>query len=115
MSVPMLQMGSLMYAVLTGRKPFHRDSLVQTLSYIIEGEPPPLNRLNPHVPQPLEAVIRRCMMKKPENRYASTRELARALRELELSRRVPARHWTTRDWIRVSLGFGAPLVLEGGI
>jgi tetratricopeptide (TPR) repeat protein len=108
-------MGSLIYAILTGNKPFHRQTPVQTLSYIIEGEPQPISRFNPQVPKSFEDIIRQCMMKDSRDRYPSTRELARDLHELESAGGMGTRRWTRRDWIRASLGIGAPLVAGGGI
>jgi len=96
-------MGSLMYAILTGKKPFHRDSAVQTLSCIIERDPQPVSQVNPLVPQPLEAVIRRCMRKDPGGRYPSTGELARELHALDAGKEVRIPRWTRREWIRASL------------
>jgi tetratricopeptide (TPR) repeat protein len=97
-------MGSLMYAILTRCRPFHRESAVQTLNQIIEGEPRPLDELNPRVPAALRAVIRRCLMKDPRDRYKSTQELARDLQKLELERKMLLRRWNRRDWIRASMG-----------
>jgi len=67
------------------------------------------------VPQRLEAVIQRCIMKDPRKRYASTRELAHELRELQLSFQTPPRRLTRRDLIRISAGAGAALVAGGGV
>ncbi len=108
-------MGSLMYSILSGNKPFHRDTPVQTLSFIIEGEPSRLSHANPQVPKALEDIIQRCMMKDPRDRYPTTRELAHNLRELELVRQMPPRRWTRRDWLRTSLGFGIPLAAGGSV
>jgi serine/threonine-protein kinase len=88
--------GSLLYEMLTGKRPFHRESGTQTLAAIIEDEPKPIASLNPRVPAALETIVRRCMAKKPEKRYASTRELARQLKEIhdssatEETRSLPA-------------------------
>jgi tetratricopeptide (TPR) repeat protein len=106
-------MGSLMYEVFTGKRPFHRDTEVQTLSNIIEGEPKPVSDVNPTVPQTLVDVIRRCMRKDPRDRYSSTQEIVRELKELELDRRASGRRWTRRDWIRVSLVLGALAAVAG--
>ncbi len=108
-------MGSLMYAILTGSRPFHRESAVQTLNQIIEGEPRPVDELNPRVPAALKAVMRRCLMKNPHDRYKSTQELARELKQLELDRKMLLRHWTRRDWIRASVGLLILLVIAGSI
>jgi serine/threonine protein kinase/tetratricopeptide (TPR) repeat protein len=77
--------GSLIYEITTGKRPFHRDTATQTLTAIIEDEPEPVASLNPKVPVALETILRRCMAKKKERRYASTEELARELKELRES------------------------------
>jgi len=74
--------GSLLYEMLTGKRPFHRETGPQTLAAIIEDEPKPIASLNPRVPGALGTIVQRCMAKKPEKRYASTRELARELKEI---------------------------------
>ena len=72
-------LGLILYELLTGRKAFERPSAVQTLTAIIEEEPEPVERLNPRVPEPLAWIVERCLAKDPEERYASTRDLAREL------------------------------------
>src|SRR5467141_90586 len=71
--------GSLLYEMITGKRPFHRETGSQTLAAIIEDEAKPIISLNPGIPAALEAVVYRCMAKNPERRYASTQELAREL------------------------------------
>ena len=73
--------GSLLYEMATGKKPFERGTAAQTLAAIIEDEPEPATSLNRKVPPALDAVIRRCLRKDPGERYASTDDLARDLKE----------------------------------
>jgi serine/threonine protein kinase/tetratricopeptide (TPR) repeat protein len=75
-------LGSLVYEITTGRRPFHRATSAETLAAIIEDEPKPLRALNPLAPFTLETVIRRCMSKEPEKRYESTDDLAREFRDI---------------------------------
>lgn len=72
--------GSLLYEMVTGKRPFERRTAAQTLAAIIEDEPEPATNLNPRAPPALDAIIRRCMKKDPEQRYTSTDELARELK-----------------------------------
>jgi serine/threonine protein kinase/tetratricopeptide (TPR) repeat protein len=74
--------GSLLYEMVTGKRPFHHETIPQTLAAIIEDEPKSIASLNPRVPRAIEAIVHRCMAKKPGKRYASTEELARALKEI---------------------------------
>ena len=72
-------LGIVMYEMLTGKRPFQRESSAQTLAAIIEDEPPPITELNPKAPAPARWIVERCLAKEPEERYASTRDLARDL------------------------------------
>ncbi len=74
--------GLIFYEMLTHKQVFHRATPIQTLSAIIEEEPEPLEKQNARVPPPLRWVIERCLAKQPEDRYASTRELARDLKQI---------------------------------
>jgi hypothetical protein len=74
--------GLILYELLTGKKAFDKASAVQTLSAIIDEEPESLEHLNPRVPPPLAWIVERCLSKDPEERYASTRDLARELRQV---------------------------------
>ena len=66
--------GAVLYEMLSGRRAFTGPSPADTLSAVLQGEPPPL----PH--SALEPVVRKCLTKDPEQRYSSARELIPALR-----------------------------------
>jgi serine/threonine-protein kinase len=71
--------GSLGYFLLTGQPPFARDTAMQMLlAHAYEPVVPP-GDLQPGVPADLEAVILRCLHKKPEGRFASADSLDKAL------------------------------------
>jgi len=74
--------GSVLYEMASGKTPFARETSLQTLAAIIESEPVPIATINPAVPPLLQEVVRRCMEKKPEDRYPSTQDVARSLRML---------------------------------
>ena len=71
--------GSLLYEMATGKKAFARGTAVQTLAAIIQEEPEAVGSINPQAPVPLRWIVERCLAKEPEDRYASTRDLAREL------------------------------------
>jgi predicted ATPase/serine/threonine protein kinase len=71
--------GSVLYEMVTGKPAFQRGSKAETLAAILRDDPEPIGALNPEAPAPLCWVIERCLDKKPEQRYASTRELVRDL------------------------------------
>jgi TolB-like protein/predicted Ser/Thr protein kinase len=75
-------LGVILYELATGVLAFERESAAQTLAAIIEDEPEPLEVRNRQVPPQLSRVIARCLSKKPDDRYQSTRDLAHDLADL---------------------------------
>ena len=75
-------LGVILYELATGARAFKRDSTPQTLTAIIEDDPEPIQNHNPRVPQQLARIITRALAKKPADRYESTRDLARDLKDL---------------------------------
>jgi eukaryotic-like serine/threonine-protein kinase len=74
--------GSMLYEMATGKRPFQRATGAQTLAAIIQDEPEPVAQINPRAPAPLRWIVERCLAKDPEERYASTRDLARDLKSV---------------------------------
>ena len=71
--------GVILYEMATGKRAFERRSAVETLAAILHDEPESIGHLNPQIPPPLQWTVKRCLAKKPEDRYASTEDLARDL------------------------------------
>jgi serine/threonine-protein kinase len=102
--------GVLLYEMLTRVRPFDRNSKPETMTAIIREEPEPPSALNEMVAFDLDRIVSRCLSKNPRERYASTRDLARDLREVRdgwthssnrIVRAVPARPRVER-WKRAS-------------
>jgi Tol biopolymer transport system component/predicted Ser/Thr protein kinase len=74
--------GSILYEMATGKRAFQKATGVETMSAIIREEPEPIARANPAAPAPLRWIVERCLAKDPDERYASTRDLARDLRSI---------------------------------
>ncbi len=71
--------GSVLYEMATGKRAFQKETKPETLSAIIRGQPEPIVSLNPTAPAPLRWIVERCLAKEPEDRYVSTKDLAREL------------------------------------
>lgn len=71
--------GVILYEMLAGKVPFRKETKGETLAAILRDEPPPIAELAPAVPAPLAWIVERCLAKDPEERYASTRDLAREI------------------------------------
>ena len=72
-------LGSMLYELTTGQKAFQRKTAAETMSAIIREEPEPAGKLRPDLPLPVRWMLDRCLAKDREERYASTRDLARDL------------------------------------
>ena len=86
--------GALLYEMATGRRPFKRDTVLDSLAATVRDEPEPARTRRADLPVPVAWLIERCLAKQPDDRYASTKDLAKDLVELrdrlsEISR-VPA-------------------------
>lgn len=75
-------LGSILYEMATGRRAFSKETAAETMTSVIREEPETITSIDPNVPGPLRWIIERCMAKDPEERYASTRDLARDLQRL---------------------------------
>ena len=104
-------LGTVLYEMLAGAHPFRRETVVQTLSAIIEDDPQPLSKINRRVPAPVIWVVERCLSKSPADRYASTVDLARDLSMLRLRVSDAAVRFTTPAPPRLQSGLRAAIVL----
>jgi predicted Ser/Thr protein kinase len=75
-------LGSIVYEMATGKRAFQRKTGAETLVAIIREEPEPLSQAAPRAPAPVRWIVERCLAKDPEERYASTKDLARDLKGL---------------------------------
>ena len=72
-------LGVVLYELVTGRTPF-RGEYAQAVMYgIVNEDPVPLAKLGIEVPPGLQEVVTKCLAKRPEERYASAEEFAKAL------------------------------------
>jgi eukaryotic-like serine/threonine-protein kinase len=77
--------GVILYEMATGSVPFDADNLMGILTKHLYENPIPPHELPPpvNVPPALEAVILKCLAKKPEQRYQSMSELLGDLEAVE--------------------------------
>ncbi len=74
-------LGVLLHHLLTGDVPFNADSLEGLIYKHISVAPPSVRQSQPDIPEAVEEVILRALAKRPEDRYHSATELARAFRQ----------------------------------
>jgi WD40 repeat protein len=89
----LFSLGSVLYAMCTGRPPFRGSSTLAVLRRVCEEQPHPVRELNPDIPEWLCRIIARLHAKDPAERFGSAREVAdllgRHLAELHQPGREP--------------------------
>jgi len=75
-------LGIIIYEMIVGKRPFDRESSAETLTAIIREESPPLPNASLPMSRDLQQILNRCLAKSAHDRYASTRDLARDIRDL---------------------------------
>jgi serine/threonine-protein kinase len=71
--------GTILYELVAGVEAFPGGSVGEIFGAVLHSTPIPLRALRPDVPEPLEAVVARCLTRDIAGRFASVAELARAL------------------------------------
>jgi formylglycine-generating enzyme required for sulfatase activity/dienelactone hydrolase len=73
--------GSVLYEMLTGRRPFEGQSTAALLSAITRDDPTHLSEIKRDIPAEVRRIVTHCLKKDPAARYASGAELAQELRQ----------------------------------
>ena len=92
--------GAVLYWLLTGKPPFSRPSIIETLQSITNDTATEPRILANEVPADLNAICMKCLEKEPERRYAGAFELANDLDHWLRDEPVVARRpsWLERNW-----------------
>jgi eukaryotic-like serine/threonine-protein kinase len=112
-------LGSLLYEMATGTPAFRRRSRIETLCAVLTDEPKPMEKIQPGIPPALRWIVERCLAKRPQQRYRSTRDLLDELREIRsrlASPRPPAEAASTKKTgsvVAVLVAFSVSLLFLG--
>jgi eukaryotic-like serine/threonine-protein kinase len=85
----LFSLGVVIYEMATGRLPFAGASPSETVTNILDKEPPPLRVLAPNRAAALAAIAHRLVAKRAEERFGSAAELRHSLVALSRKRRWP--------------------------
>ncbi|HEY3392735.1 MAG TPA: serine/threonine-protein kinase, partial [Lacipirellulaceae bacterium] len=75
----LFSLGSVLYAMCTGRPPFRADTAYGVLRRISETDPRPIRELAPQTPEWLAEIVERLHSKRREDRFQSAAEVAQLL------------------------------------
>jgi Tol biopolymer transport system component len=110
--------GAVFFEMLTGVRAFRRDTSAETMTAILNDEPPETLESSRQIPPALDRIIRHCLEKSPDQRFQSARDLAFDLESasnLTPSGGVPAAKARTRYSWRLYAGAALALVLIAGL
>ncbi|NOY89865.1 MAG: serine/threonine protein kinase, partial [Deltaproteobacteria bacterium] len=72
-------LGVCLYEAVTGRPLYHRKNEYDIMRAVIEEPVPSIRSVNEELPEALDAVVKRCLAKEPEQRWESAAEVQEAL------------------------------------
>ena len=75
----LFSLGVIFYELLTGQSPYPGDAPLATLWKRLQEKPKPPTEVDPAIPKPLNDIVMRALEIKPEDRWASAREMAQQL------------------------------------
>ena len=75
-------LGATLYALLTGKPPFSGKTLVETIAQIRQSDPVPPKKFQLSIPDKFQDVVMMMLAKRPELRYQTPAQAARALEQV---------------------------------
>jgi len=77
--------GAVLYEMLAGKRAFQKPTSPETMTAILNEDPPSISQVTTTIPPALQRVVHRCLEKNPEQRFQSASDLAFALDALSES------------------------------
>jgi serine/threonine protein kinase len=82
--------GSVLYEMITGKRPFTGASNIDLLHAVLHSQPRPLAELRPNTPPEVRIIVEKTLEKDRAERYQSTRDLVVDLKRAQRSLAIPA-------------------------
>ena len=67
----------------TGERPFQGDTTISVISSIVKDTPRSVTDINPALPRDIGRIVRRALVKDPEHRYQTVKDLGNDLEDLK--------------------------------
>jgi eukaryotic-like serine/threonine-protein kinase len=76
-------LGVVLFEMATGQRPFTGDTSASVIASILRDAPQAVTAIRPQLPAELARIVRRCLVKDPEHRYQTAKDLRNDLEELK--------------------------------
>ena len=82
--------GAILYEMVTGKQTFRKPTSAETMTAILNEDPPSISQVTAATPPGLQRVVHRCLEKNPEQRFQSASDMAFALEALSDTGMAPS-------------------------
>ncbi len=82
--------GTILYEMVTGKQTFRKPTSAETMTAILNEDPPSISQVTAAAPPGLQRVVHRCLEKNPEQRFQSASDMAFALEALSDTDMTPS-------------------------
>jgi len=73
-------LGAILFEMLANRPPYQANTLPQLCQQLLTADPPKLRALRPEVPEGVEGVVARCLMRNINERWQEVKDISAALK-----------------------------------
>jgi len=95
----LFSVGTMLYLMLTGRRPFDSPTDMESLMRVQRGECAPPETYNPSIPKPLSELIKKAMRKSPANRFQTADEMLEEIEKVQRASFTPAGKTELKRWL----------------
>ena len=110
----LFSLGAVLYEMLSGKRPFQKETAPETMAAILKEEPPGLSGTSKAVSPGLDRIVRHCLEKEPEQRFQSARDVAFDLQSAGDFSSAEARAALAAEGTRARRLVGASALLAAG-
>ena len=68
-------LGAVLYEMVTGKRAFEGKTAASTIAAVLAADPPPISTVQPLSPSALEATVRSCLAKDPDERVQTAHDV----------------------------------------
>ena len=82
-------LGTVLYEMVTGKRPFSGKSQISLASSILESDPQPVSATKPSTPPAFEHLVATCLQKDPEQRFQTAHDIKLELQWIAADKSAP--------------------------